>query len=301
MKTLKTNYFNQFVAQSYSKTKWTRVYSLINNSNNNFSKNNKRSINFVYQAMTKREVENILDWMFRNFGLRKACILAEFLKEGGFRYATQGGISINLEDLKVPCAKQDVMITTQKQVDLAEKLYERGEMTISEWFQKRISAWNVASENLKSEIVRFFEENDPLNPLYIMSFSGARGNLSQVRQLIGMRGLMSDQKGEMIGAAIQANFREGLSVIDFLISSYGARKGLVDTSIRTADSGHMTRRLVDAAHNIIICQFDCRTLQGIILSCRDSSLVKKQTLTDRLIGRVLAKPLLDPLYKKIHD
>jgi DNA-directed RNA polymerase subunit beta' len=236
-------------------------------------------INFVFvnQAMTKKELENILDWMFRNFGLRKACILAELLKEAGFRYATQGGISINLEDLKVPSAKQDVMLTTQKQVDEAEKRYDSGEMTISEWFQKRISAWNVASETLKTEIVKFFEENDPLNPLYIMSFSGARGNLSQVRQLIGMRGLMSDQKGEMIGAAIQANFREGLSVIDFLISSYGARKGLVDTSIRTADSGHMTRRLVDAAHNIIICQFDCRTLQGIILSCRDSSLTKKQT------------------------
>nr|YP_009131305.1 plastid-encoded DNA-directed RNA polymerase subunit beta'' [Trachydiscus minutus]AIB04103.1 plastid-encoded DNA-directed RNA polymerase subunit beta'' [Trachydiscus minutus] len=301
MKTLKTNYFNQFVSQSYSKTKSTRLYTLLNYSDNKLSKNNKNSINFVFvnQAMTKKEVENILDWMFRNFGLRKACILAEFLKEGGFKYATQGGISINLEDLKVPSAKQDVMITTQKQVDQAEKLYERGEMTISEWFQKRISSWNVASENLKSEIVRFFEENDPLNPLYIMSFSGARGNLSQVRQLIGMRGLMSDQKGEMIGAAIQANFREGLSVIDFLISSYGARKGLVDTSIRTADSGHMTRRLVDAAHNIIICQFDCRTLEGIILSCRDSVLIKKQKLTQRLIGRVLSKPLFNPLNKKI--
>lgn len=259
------------------------------------------SINFVFvnQSMTKKELENILDWMFRNFGLRKACILAEFLKEAGFRYATQGGISVNLEDLKVPSAKHDVMIETQKQVDYAEKRYENGEMTISEWFQKRISAWNIASETLKSEIVKFFEENDPLNPLYIMSFSGARGNLSQVRQLIGMRGLMSDQKGEMIGAAIQANFREGLSVIDFLISSYGARKGLVDTSIRTADSGHMTRRLVDAAHNIIVCQFDCRTIQGIILTSSDPLTNKKQSIVERLIGRVLAKPIFHPQTQKL--
>lgn len=258
-------------------------------------------INFVFvnKSMTKKELENILDWMFRNFGLRKACLLAEFLKEAGFKYATQGGISINLEDLKVPTSKQDVMVATQKEVDYAEKQYESGAMTISEWFQKRISAWNIASETLKSEIVRFFEENDPLNPLYIMSFSGARGNLSQVRQLIGMRGLMSDQKGEMIGAAIQANFREGLSVIDFLISSYGARKGLVDTSIRTADSGHMTRRLVDAAHNIIICQFDCRTLEGLTLTTYDPNSLKKQSISHRLIGRVLAKPLINPKNRKL--
>lgn len=276
-------------------------FSKINNPQTNFSNPKLSPINFVFvnKSMTKKELENILDWMFRNFGLRKACILAEFLKEAGFRYATQGAISINLEDLKVPSTKHDVMITTQKYVDNAEKQYESGEMTISEWFQKRISAWNIASETLKSEIVKFFEENDPLNPLYIMSFSGARGNLSQVRQLIGMRGLMSDQKGEMIGAAIQANFREGLSVIDFLISSYGARKGLVDTSIRTADSGHMTRRLVDAAHNIIICQFDCRTLQGIILSAYDPLINKKKTITERLIGRVLSKPIFHPQTNKL--
>jgi len=277
--------------------KSVQLYNSLNKENIiNTKPTEQSSINFVFvnKSMTKKELENILDWMFRNFGLRKACILAEFFKEAGFQYATQGGISINLEDLKVPAAKNDVMIATQKQVDDSEKRYESGEMTISEWFQKRISAWNIASETLKSEIIKFFEENDPLNPLYIMSFSGARGNLYQVRQLIGMRGLMSDQKGEMIGAAIQANFREGLSVIDFLISSYGARKGLVDTSIRTADSGHMTRRLVDAAHNIIICQFDCRTLQGIILTSFDPLKNKKITITERLIGRVLAKPIFHP-------
>jgi DNA-directed RNA polymerase subunit beta' len=275
-----------------------RSYSLnqLKNSSVSNELNKKMPINFVFvnQAMTKKELENILDWMFKNFGLRKACILSELLKEAGFRYATQGGISINLEDLKVPASKHDVMFTTQRQVDYAEQRYDNGEMTISEWFQKRISAWNIASEDLKTEIIKFFEENDPLNPLYIMSFSGARGNLSQVRQLIGMRGLMSDQKGEMIGAAIQANFREGLSVIDFLISSYGARKGLVDTSIRTADSGHMTRRLVDAAHNIIICQFDCRTLQGIILTSKKFNSNKSLSITERLIGRVLSRPIFNP-------
>jgi DNA-directed RNA polymerase subunit beta' len=197
---------------------------------------NQRSFIFLNQVITKKELEELLLWMFRNYGIRKTCMLAELLKEAGFNYATQGGISISLEDLKVPRTKTPLVGSTNKELVNGETKYQRGELTGSEWFQKQVMAWNLTSELLKNEIVEFFERTDPLNPLYMMTFSGARGNLSQVRQLIGMRGLMSDQKGEMIGSAIQKNFREGLTVIDFLISSYGARKGLVDTAIRTADS-----------------------------------------------------------------
>ena len=187
-------------------------------------------------------------------------MLAELLKEAGFNYATQGGISISLEDLKVPRTKTPLVSSTNKELANGEIKYQRGELTSSEWFQKQVMAWNITSEVLKNEIVDFFERTDPLNPLYMMTFSGARGNLSQVRQLIGMRGLMSDQKGEMIGSAIQKNFREGLTVIDFLISSYGARKGLVDTAIRTADSGYMTRRLIDIAQDVVVRQFELNVL-----------------------------------------
>lgn len=269
-------------------------------SNTNFksinnSKFNPRSFVFLNQVITKKDLEDLLAWMFRNYGIRKTCMLAELLKEAGFSYATQGGLSINLEDLKVPRSKTPLVSATNRELEKGETRYQRGELTSSEWFQKQVVAWNITSEVLKDEIVEFFERTDPLNPLYMMTFSGARGNLSQVRQLIGMRGLMSDQKGEMIGSAIQKNFREGLTVIDFLISSYGARKGLVDTAIRTADSGYMTRRLIDIAQDVVVRQFDCQSKHGILI-LKTNPFAKskiKSSFEEKLLGRILVKPLID--------
>jgi DNA-directed RNA polymerase subunit beta' len=262
---------------------------------------NQRSFIFLNQVITKKELEELLLWMFRNYGIRKTCMLAELLKEAGFNYATQGGISISLEDLKVPRTKTPLVGSTNKELANGETKYQRGELTSSEWFQKQVMAWNLTSELLKNEIVEFFERTDPLNPLYMMTFSGARGNLSQVRQLIGMRGLMSDQKGEMIGSAIQKNFREGLTVIDFLISSYGARKGLVDTAIRTADSGYMTRRLIDIAQDVVVRQFDCQSKYGVLIVCNrpygETNI--KSSFEDRLLGRILAKPIIHPQTKSL--
>nr|YP_009550371.1 RNA polymerase b''-subunit [Characiopsis acuta]QAA11301.1 RNA polymerase b''-subunit [Characiopsis acuta] len=260
-----------------------------------------RSFIFLNQVITKKDIEEILSWMFRNYGIRKTCMLAELLKEAGFNYATQGGLSINLEDLKVPRSKTPLVTSTITELEKGEVNYKRGLLTSSEWFQKQVMAWNLTSELLKNEIVEFFERTDPLNPLYMMTFSGARGNLSQVKQLIGMRGLMSDQKGEMIGSAIQKNFREGLTVIDFLISSYGARKGLVDTAIRTADSGYMTRRLIDIAQDVVVRQFDCQAKYGILV-LKTNPFLKKRTKTsfqEKLLGRILAKPIIDPKTKKL--
>lgn len=263
------------------------------------SKSNFDSRSFIFfnQVITKKDLEELLAWMFRNYGLRKTCMLTELLKEAGFNYATQGGLSISIEDLKVPSSKTILVSSTNKELEKSQTLYQRGELTSSEWFQKQVMTWNLTSELLKNEIVDFFERNDPLNPLYMMTFSGARGNLSQVRQLIGMRGLMSDQKGEMIGSAIQKNFREGLSVIDFLISSYGARKGLVDTAIRTADSGYMTRRLIDIAQDVVIRQFDCQSKYGILF-IRQKPYEKqksKAAFEQRLLGRILSKPIINPV------
>ena len=267
---------------------------------NNKASYNPRSFIFLNQVITKKELEELLLWMFRNYGIRKTCMLAELLKEAGFNYATQGGISISLEDLKVPRTKTPLVSSTNKDLANGEIKYQRGELTSSEWFQKQVMAWNITSEVLKNEIVDFFERTDPLNPLYMMTFSGARGNLSQVRQLIGMRGLMSDQKGEMIGSAIQKNFREGLTVIDFLISSYGARKGLVDTAIRTADSGYMTRRLIDIAQDVVVRQFDCQSKYGILIVCsRPYGNQTKSSFDERLLGRILAKPIINPTTKKL--
>lgn len=274
--------------------------------NQHFPSKNKSTFNppsfiFFNQVITKKDLEDVLSWMFRNYGVRKTSILAELLKEAGFNYATLGGLSIGIEDLKVPSSKTILVSSTNKDLEKGNTKYQRGELTSSEWFQKQVTAWNITSEVLKNEIVDFFEQTDPLNTLYMMTFSGARGNLSQVRQLIGMRGLMSDQKGEMIGSAIQKNFREGLSIIDFLISSYGARKGLVDTAIRTADSGYMTRRLIDIAQDVVIRQFDCQSKYGVLI-VRSKPYFKDKInnkFEERLLGRILSKPVLNPKTKDL--
>jgi DNA-directed RNA polymerase subunit beta' len=256
------------------------------------------TFNFINKIANRKELENILSWTFRNYGIEKACILADLLKEIGFKYATKAGISISLEDLKVPQVKNQLLVDTNKYLDNIETKYKKGEITQAEWFQKRIETWNLTSESIKAEILNYFEKTDPLNPVYMMAFSGARGNISQVRQLIGMRGLMSDQKGEIIGLPIQKNFREGLTITDFIISSYGARKGLVDTAIRTADSGYLTRRLIDIAQDVIIRHIDCRTNFGIIIDRYHKNPKFKITFSERLLGRVLAKSIYDPISNK---
>ena len=153
-----------------------------------------------------------------------------------------------------------------------------------ERFQKVSDMWNQTSEDLKKEVVNHFKTTDSLNPIYMMAFSGARGNLSQVHQLVGMRGLMADPNGEIIDLPIEANFREGLKVTDYIISSYGARKGIVDTALRTADSGYLTRRLVDVAQHVIIREIDCGTKTGI--KVKDS-----RFQSSKLDGRSLVKDI----------
>ena len=265
-------------------------------------KNKQKKIDtfqFVNKLANRKELENILSWTFRNYGIEKACILADLLKEIGFKYATKGGISISIEDLKVPRNKNQMLLDTKALLADVENKYQRGEVTETEWFQKRLATWNITSESIKSEILTYFEENDPLNPVYMMAFSGARGNISQIRQLIGMRGLMADQKGEIIGLPIQKNFREGLTIIDFIISSYGARKGIVDTAIRTADSGYLTRRLIDIAQDVIIRNSDCKTKNGIAIDRYHKDVKFKISFSERLLGRILARSIIDPNNQKI--
>ena len=157
-----------------------------------------------------------------------------------------------------------------------------------------IDTWNGTSEELKNQVVKNFKENNPLNSVYMMAFSGARGNISQVRQLVGMRGLMANPQGEIIDQPIRTNFREGLSVTEYVISSYGARKGLVDTALRTADSGYLTRRLVDVSQDVIIRETDCGTERGIPLRSMMAGDKVLIPLSDRLLGRVLAADAVDP-------
>ena len=162
---------------------------------------------------------------FHNYGIIKSAMIADKIKNLTFHYATVSGISLSIEDLRVPFEKRSLIGLTTNEVETAEQNYISGNITVVERFQKVIDIWNNANNTLKDEVLTYFRESDPLNPLYIMAFSGARGNISQVRQLVGMRGLMADPQGQIIDLPIKSNFREGLKVTEYIISSYGARKG----------------------------------------------------------------------------
>jgi len=207
----------------------------------------------------KKQLRQLLAWSFTNYDSMQACTLADELKYLGFKYASQAGISISIEDLKVPFVKNVILEKANQEIQNAEKLYLKGKITDVERFQKLIDTWSLTSESLKDQIIYFFKTYDPLNSVYIMAFSGARGNLSQVRQLVGMRGLMSDPSGQIMNLPIKKNFREGLTITDYLMSGYGARKGIVDTALKTANSGYLTRRLIDVAQDILIREKDCLT------------------------------------------
>ena len=201
---------------------------------------------FRNQIIDKKQLKKLVSWAFTQYGTARTAQMADELKDMGFHYATKAGVSISVEDLQVPPSKRELLDAAQDEIRRTEHRYTKGEITEVERFQKVVDTWNGASEALKDEVVRNFESRNPLNSVYMMAFSGARGNISQVRQLVGMRGLMANPQGEIIDLPIKTNFREGLTVTEYIISSYGARKGLVDTALRTADSGYATE---DAERN----------------------------------------------------
>ena len=242
--------------------------------------------------INKRQLKNLMLYAFHNYGVVKSSIIADKVKNLTFHYATKSGISLSIEDLRVPEKKRSLIGLTNNEVENTEQHYGIGNITNVERFQKVIDIWNNASNFLKEEVVTYFRESDPLNPLYIMAFSGARGNISQVRQLVGMRGLMADPQGQIIDLPIQSNFREGLTVTEYIISSYGARKGLVDTALRTADSGYLTRRLVDVAQDIIVREEDCQTQDGLSKKELINDTSPNLSIHDRMVGRLLASPLM---------
>ena len=257
--------------------------------------------NYTYQntLVSKKQLKQILAWSFNKYGSVQACFLADELKYLGFKYATQAGISISIEDLRVPYIKNSMLVKANKEITNAEKISLKGQITDIEKFQKIIETWNITSESLKDEVVSYFKKYDPLNSVYMMAFSGARGNLSQVRQLVGMRGLMSDPSGQIMNLPIKKNFREGLTITDYLMSGYGARKGIVDTALKTANSGYLTRRLIDVAQDIIIREKDCLTPYSFLFS----NLVRKNdsnnSFSNQLLGRLVNKRIYDRETKKL--
>ena len=254
--------------------------------------NNKLAFNNA--VINKKKLQDLMYVTFHNYGVIRSSLIADKVKNLTFHYATISGISLSVEDLRVPSRKRTLIGLTTNEVDTTEQNYGSGSITVVERFQKVIDIWNNANNTLKDEVLTYFRESDPLNPLYIMAFSGARGNISQVRQLVGMRGLMADPQGQIIDLPIKSNFREGLSVTEYIISSYGARKGLVDTALRTADSGYLTRRLVDVAQDIIVREEDCITYSSLSLDDLFKKYKTELSLENRLVGRLLAKPISIP-------
>ena len=255
---------------------------------------------YTYQnnLIGKKQLRQLLAWSFTNYDSMHACSLADELKYVGFKYASQAGISISIEDLKVPFIKNVMLEKANQEIINSEKIYLKGKITDVERFQKIIDTWSLTSESLKDQVIYYFKNYDPLNSVYIMAFSGARGNLSQVRQLVGMRGLMSDPSGEIMKLPIKKNFREGLTITDYLMSGYGARKGIVDTALKTANSGYLTRRLIDVAQDILIREKDCLTTQSFFLTPKTTS-ISPSVIYDKILGRVLNKPIFDPETKTI--
>jgi len=250
---------------------------------------------FLNIVIDKYQLKQLITWAFRNYGIARAANMADKLKDLGFYYATKAGISLSLEDLRIPPSKNNLLNMTIKSIAETDSRYKRGEITVVERFQKVIDTWNNASEALKKEVVEYFRHTDPLNSIYMMAFSGARANISQVRQLVGMRGLMADPQGQIIDLPISSNFREGLTITDYFISSYGARKGLVDTALRTADSGYLTRRLVDVAQDVIIREYDCKTSKGVLIEEMVDNQKVLINLSQALLGRVLAEDIIHPI------
>ena len=248
---------------------------------------------FLNYCFDKNRLKSLITWSLLATGEMQTIRIVENLKALGFQFATKAGISLSLDDLKIPPEKMPLVSQATQQVEDTQQDYQRGHLTTIERSQHLIDTWHRTSETLKQTVVNNFQLTDKLSPVYMMAFSGARGNISQVRQLAGMRGLMADPQGQIIGFPIRSNFREGLTLTEYMISCYGARKGLVDTALRTADAGYLTRRLVDVSQHMIVKTATCATSKGILLQDLQASGKVILPLRDRLIGRVLAQDVKD--------
>jgi DNA-directed RNA polymerase subunit beta' len=242
---------------------------------------------FINRALTKREMDDFITSLVHKYGATRIASVLDTLKGLGFSYATRGGITISKNDIVVPENKEKILEDYEGQVRDVEQQYEMGLIAPDERHEKIVEIWTEATETVADSMDANFKE---LNPIKMMANSGARGSKNQIRQLAGMRGLMANPKGEILERPIKANFMEGLSVLEYFISTHGARKGLADTALRTADSGYLTRRLVDVAQDVIIREHDCGTSEFIALP-----LFTPDGRNKSIVGRVLAEDVLKPL------
>jgi len=250
---------------------------------------------FVNELIVKTGLSDVIVRCHAQFGLQRTVQLLDDLKDLGFEQATRAGLSISMDDIHIPSNKQKIIEEATREVSHVQNQYQKGLITDGERYNKVIDIWTKATD-LISE--RIFRELDPFNPIFMMADSGARGSKQQIRQLAGMRGLMAKPSGEIIESPITANFREGLTVLEYFISTHGARKGLADTALKTADSGYLTRRLVDIAQDVIIMEEDCGTLNGILIAAIVEGDEIVVPLKERIVGRIALDNIVDVITDK---
>ena len=261
-------------------------------------KHPKVNFQIINKVLTKKEISNAIDLVYRHCGQKKTVIFADKLMEIGFREACKAGISFGKDDLLIPSTKSDLLDETEQKVKSYEKQYSEGLITKGEKYNKVVDAWAKCSDSVADEMMKILVPNktdkvENFNSVYMMADSGARGSAAQLKQLSGMRGLMAKPSGEIIETPIVSNFKEGLTVLEYFNSSHGARKGLADTALKTANSGYLTRRLVDVAQDSIITVPDCFTSQYITLEELVEGGEVVEQLSERVLGRTLAEDLID--------
>jgi DNA-directed RNA polymerase subunit beta' len=259
---------------------------------------------FVNGLLKKKGIGQLINYLYLNLGLEITVHTLDKIKELGFQYATRSGLSVGLDDMVIPESKYTVVADAEKTVIQMQQQYLDGSITNLERSNKVTQMWSGVTERVADEMFNNMKRADKegaMNPIYIMADSGARGSKQQIRQLSGMRGLMAKPSGEIIESPIKANFREGLTVLEYFISTHGARKGLADTALKTADSGYLTRRLVDVAQDVIISEHDCGTVEGIYVMPIIEAGETIEPLRDRIIGRVTLEKLKDYEGKTIVD
>ena len=260
----------------------------------------------VNQVMDKKALDRLIAYAYRNTGDKDTVLLADHLRTIGYEFATKAGISISVDDMVIPESKWDILSKAEAEAFEIERQRQEGAITDGERYNKVVDVWATATESVADAMMRTIAEQEMIgpdgetrttpsfNPVFIMADSGARGSAQQMRQLSGMRGLMAKPSGEIIETPITANFREGLTVLQYFISTHGARKGLADTALKTANSGYLTRRLVDVAQDAIVTHHDCGTLDGIEVSALVDGGEIIEALSERILGRVALEPIYNP-------
>src|SRR5512137_2872473 len=264
------------------------------------------SFDLVNKDMTKKAISGVINECYRQLGLKETVIFADQLMYMGFHYATRSGVSIGVDDMIVPEQKERILAAAEREVKEIQEQYSSGLVTNGERYNKVVDIWSRTNDQVAKAMMEKLGGEDvensrgvkvrqkSFNSIYMMSDSGARGSPAQIRQLAGMRGLMAKPDGSIIETPITANFREGLNVLQYFISTHGARKGLADTALKTANSGYLTRRLVDVTQDLVVTEDDCGTSNGVAMKALVEGGEVVEPMGERILGRVALEDISDP-------